>query len=122
MVAVEIRVDVLNNVGVLPAEATSRTSLSGGGHAPANLLSRINRISFTSVSMFVVDDICQQASQLPHVHAFGGKSAPTFIFLTATLHVLRTTLNPKSSSSASPLPDSARLGSYTALYTVPLAP
>jgi hypothetical protein len=55
-------------------------------------------------------------------YTFRSESAPTFIFLTATLHVLRTTLNPKSSSSASPLPDSARLGSYTALYTVPLAP
>jgi hypothetical protein len=117
--AVQVGIDVLHDVDVLPARAL-QAHLDGQQRATTNLLSRISLISFTSVFMFVVGEICTAGSELPRVTADAQQR--TFIFFTATVQVLRTTLRPRSSSSASALPDRARLGSYTARYTVPLAP
>jgi hypothetical protein len=79
MIAVEIRVDVLNNVRVIPAQAISRHDRAE--HAPQQtglyLLSRINRISFTSVSMLVVDDICEAASESPHTRSAANQHPPS---------------------------------------------
>ncbi len=58
VVAVKIRVDVLNDIHVLSAMACQQHT-THQPHALPHLLSRINRISFTRIFMFVAGDTCR---------------------------------------------------------------